>query len=161
MSAVIKARLLIFKTCLLSTVRSLNESAFERTRTVIVWVKPKVRHCLLKWFHHVLNCFALCWKKCKLQERFGRKLGLFQAPQILKKPSVINVEVGISGKEKLYLLCSKEESEVGSCVWGINSQLCSLKIKLGNCKISRQGLLYNAKVWQGFSRHMNFINFVN
>lgn len=38
---------------------------------------------------------------------------IFQAPQILKKPSVINVEVGISGKEKL---CSKEKSEAGSCV---------------------------------------------
>lgn len=58
----------------------------------------------------------------------------------LEKTLCISVEVGISGKEKLYLLCSKEKSEVGSCICGINFQLCSLKIKLGNCKISRQGL---------------------
>lgn len=34
----------------------------------------------------------------------------------LEKTLCITIEVGISGKEKLYLLCSKEEAEVGSSV---------------------------------------------
>lgn len=34
----------------------------------------------------------------------------------LEKTLCINVEVDISGKKKLYLLCSKEEGEVGSSV---------------------------------------------